>query len=330
MRAVGASKFGKGDSVLEPHRPLAPGQTPRDALITCLDAASERRRLSVPGHIPRAVRTKRRELTSPLEAAEREPDVERSATIVRMADLLREHVHPSAYHDRRSHESPYDAAVGVKFNHSDRSEACYTGHVHDGAQNLRCYVDAAGDVHAKCFSESCRGRPAVRLGRLRAESDVWAAEAARVDVRYLCVEGEGACPELAAAVERWLTDEAQSAGRVLSVRSPMGSGKSTLLDAIMRRLIALDPGVTVLMVTYRQSLAMEHVRKLRAHGFVSYLDYTTEADRRTLADRVACPRVICQLESLSRLSDVRMLPKFDVVVADETESMLRHFASPTV
>lgn len=323
MRAIGASKFGKGGYVLEPHRPLAAGQAPRDALITCLGAASERRRLNVPGYIPRAVRTRHRELTSPHEAAEQEPGVERSAMIVRMLDLLRERVHPSAYHDRRSQESPYDAAVGVKFNHLDRSEACYTGHVHDGSQNLRCHVDAVGDVYAKCFSESCRGRPAYRLGRLKAESDMWAADAIRVDVRYLCVDE---CQPLGAVLERWLSGDV----RALSVRSPMGSGKSTMLDAIVRRLVEADPGVTVLMVTYRQSLAMEHVRKLRAHGFVSYLDYTSDADRRSLADRVACPRVICQLESLPRLSDVRMLPRFDVVVIDESESMLRHFASPTV
>jgi hypothetical protein len=138
MRAVGACKFGKsGESALVPVRELLPGQPASDALITCLNDAGNVRLLVVPGHIPRAVRTRGRELRTPAEAAELEPDEERSMIVVRMLDLLREELHPTAYHDRRSAEAPRDPAVGIKFNYRDRSEACYTGHVHEGAQNLR-------------------------------------------------------------------------------------------------------------------------------------------------------------------------------------------------
>ena len=37
-----------------------------------------------------------------------------------------------------------------------------------------------------------------------------------------------------------------------------------------------------------------------------------------------------QVESLWRLIGVHMLPRFDVLIMDESESLLRHFASPTV
>ena len=322
MRAIGASKFGAdAGTALVPRRPLAPWQSPSDALITCFGGGGTVEPLDVPMRVPRVVRVRRRELVSPLEAVERDEDDERSAIVVRMLDLLRERLHPSAYHDRREAADPKDPAVGIKFNHSDRREACYSGRVHDGVQNLRCYVDAGGCVHAKCMSEHCQSQAPLRLGPMKSEADVWRSEAILVDVPYLSLADPSS--PTAAAAERWLSGSC----RAFSVRSPMGTGKSTMLDELFGRL---PPAATILMVTYRQSLAMEHVRKLRRHGFVSYLDFRTEGEREALADRRRCPRVICQVESLWRLSGVRTIPMFDVVVMDESESLLRHFASPTV
>ena len=65
---------------------------------------------------------------------------------------------------------------------------------------------------------------------------------------------------------------------------------------------------------------------MMGHGFVSYLDVDRAAD---LSDRRAYPRVICHIESLHRLGEVE-LPQFDLVILDEVESVLRHWASPTV
>jgi hypothetical protein len=322
MRAVGASKFGKPGSALVPFRPRPGGEL--DSLITCLDDAPDGPRLlAVPGHIPRSIRTNRvHALATPTEAAQLDPDDERTMIISRMLDLLRERVHPSAFHDRRGTEGPRDPSVGIKFNHGDRSEPCYTGVVHDGGQNLRCWIDSAGDVYAKCFSASCNTKPPHRIGRLKADCDAWRADAILVNSRFLDVDEEG---PLNAALDRWL------AGRThgLSVRSPMGSGKSKMLDAVLARL---PESATVLVATYRQTLAFEHTRKLRGHGFVSYLDYLgARRSVRDLADRSKTPRVICQIESLWRLGAAPSIAaRFDVVVLDESESVLRHFASPTV
>jgi hypothetical protein len=341
MRAVGASKFDKPGSVLALVRPLTPAQSSTDALITCLDPPDARRQLDVPGQVPVAVVAKRRELRTPREAAELSPGSERTLIVTRMLDLLHERLHPSAYHDRRSSEAPRDPLLGVKFNYRDRrGEPCYTGVVHDGKQNMRCYVDAMDRVHVKCFSPSCNDRPAHLLGPLRVESDAWLTGAVRIHQRYLesCADayadadadadaGADADAEphpprspFRASVERWLAGGTQA----LSLRSCMGSGKTTVLDSILGRL---GGGVTALVVTYRQSLALELKRKLAAHGFVSYGDVTP---RDSLSDRVRYPRVICQVESLHWLSGVRTVPRFDLVVVDEVESLLRHFTSPTV
>lgn len=373
MRAIGATKFGKPGSPLVPFtRPdVAPITSSRQALITCLDAEDRRSVIDVPQHIPRVVREERRALLTPREAAVRDDHTEYAEVVTRMLDLLHEGLHPSAYHDR-SHgaDAPFDPSHGVKFNFTNRSEPCYTSHVHDGTNNLRCWVDAAGDVHAKCFSARCADAPSRRLGPLRVESDAYLSGAVRVDMDYMVYDAAAARqpaeprpaqpPEVddgvatfSRAVERWLRGEA----RVLSVRSPMGTGKSTFLDALLTTLSADKPGLTALVVTYRQSLASEHARKLGAHGFVSYLKVSmhyeleilpprgrgrpTKAELAKikkemtrgdpLADRVAYPRVICQIESLRRVAiDPFAIPEFDLVVLDEVESVLRHYASPTV
>ena len=194
-------------------------------------------------------------------------------------------------------------------------------------------------MHAKCFSEHCSDRPAFRLGRLHEESDAYMTDAIRVNLRHL--ERRTVPPEtldrpgdLSAApldafnvaVQRWLRQDA----RVLSLKSPMGSGKSTLLDALLLDLAPLASSEDILVVTYRQSLASEHIRKLRSHGFELYSDVEP---RTALADRAEHPRVICQIESLHWLvgsTGNQRTPKFDLVILDESESLLRHLTSPTV
>lgn len=342
MRCIGASKYGKA-SVLEPYRPYGPGGSsrPKDALITNVPHHDMSVQLiEVPTHIPRVLRTERRTLRKPEEAAEQDAPQAQATVITRMLDLLRCHLHPSAYHDRgHGAEDAKDPLRGVKFGYTDRQEPCYTGHVHSGTQNLRCWVDAGGTVMAKCFSSACVSRAAHRLGRVTEESDAFVAGAIRVDLPYMQrvpvpaallddprdMYGDDSAA-FNVAVQKWLRGDV----RVLSLRSPMGTGKSTFIDAL---LTELPPETTVLTITYRQSLAAEHERKMRDHGFVSYLKVGrgTDAGSADLADREAYPRVICQIESLRRLgSDLFQIPLFDVIILDEVESVLRHWASPTV
>eukprot|EP00798_Chlamydomonas_sp_ICE-L_P008337 gene8337-biopygen13470 len=155
--------------------------------------------------------------------------------------------------------------------------------------------------------------------------DISAADADRVKSRYIDID---ACLEMKQAVDVWLDTERKDVN-TLSVRSPMGSGKSTMLDALLERVGA---DKTVLVVTYRQSLALEHKRKLARKGFVSYLD--ADVTPQDLRQRDKTPRFICQIESLHKLAKhtcMRYLTSgFDIVVLDEVESLLRHFMSPTV
>eukprot|EP00798_Chlamydomonas_sp_ICE-L_P027792 gene27792-biopygen5201 len=191
---------------------------------------------------------------------------------------------------------------------------------------MRCFVDTAGNCIVKCFSATCDNHAPACIGRLAEPAgDEWDAGAVHVKSRYIDID---ACLEMKQAVDVWLDPE-QKDVNMLSVRSPMGSGKSTMLDALLERV---GEDKTVLVVTYRQSLALEHKRKLARKGFVSYLD--TDVTPQDLRRRDKTPRVICQIESLHRLAKhtcMRYLTSgFDIVVLDEVESLLRHFMSPTV
>jgi hypothetical protein len=133
-------------------------------------------------------------------------------------------------------------------------------------------------------------------------------------------------PALERVLLDWLGEKnAAAAPPCVSIRSPMGTGKTTLLDNVMRRL---GPEATALVITYRQTLALEQTGKLKTHGFVSYLDVPHD---KQLHRRAKYPRVICQLESMHRLVALTGEHEaFDLVIVDESESVLRHINSPTV
>lgn len=156
-------------------------------------------------------------------------------------------------------DDPRNPAKGVSFGYDDRAEPCYTKHVHRfGPCALRCHVDAARDVYAKCSAEECAAAPAFRLGRMCVESDACLSGAIRVDVPFIGARAASDGSPFADAVRRWMDGTAE----VLSIKSPMGTGKSTFLDGLLADVFAAQPGTTVLVVTYRQSLAAEHSRKV--------------------------------------------------------------------
>jgi hypothetical protein len=113
----------------------------------------------------------------------------------------------------------------------------------------------------------------------------------------------------------------------------MDTGKSTLV----KQMFAEEPAPkTILLVTYRQTQAAD------AHGknpdFDHYVDLKGMPDQLNeegilvapLADRVHFSKVIVQLDSLQGLlADSRVVQSFDLVVLDESESILFHLSADT-
>jgi hypothetical protein len=350
MRVCGASKYGK-TSVLRPlsaeELTAEPPLAPDDSLITALDPEHLRTILVVPENVPLIVRRAKRPPRICREIMEDGDAPPTSLVCGRMLELLQEHLHPTAFRER-PHASE-DVRAAVRFSYRNRSEACYTGVVHGPSMNLSCFLDDAGDIHAKCFSPLCAHAPPARLGRLHPEPERHLSSSVLINTPFLSPAPDDPDPHVAsqdpaldAVLRSWIAGDPSipkgpkgpKGPKTVSIRSPMGSGKTTLLDRLLLLLTKQAPPdkpPRVLVLTYRQTLAYEQVRKLASHGFVSYLDVDHDAP---FHSRKRYPRVICQIESLRRVAGPSGLyglgATFDLVVIDEIESVLRHFCSPTV
>eukprot|EP00798_Chlamydomonas_sp_ICE-L_P005668 gene5668-biopygen609 len=92
--------------------------------------------------------------------------------------------------------------------------------IHYGEQNMRCFVDTAGNCIVKCFSATCDNHAPACIGRLAEPGgDSWDAGALHVNSRYIDID---ACLEMKQAVDVWLDPERKDVN-TLSVRSPMGN-----------------------------------------------------------------------------------------------------------
>lgn len=328
MRMVGSSKATKRDSVL---KLVNPDAALSDSIITWLDPVQEV--IEVPGRVPLLLRMKKK-LACPRDISYTKPHLTEDYTKTRMLELLAEKVHPTAFWDpTHGQEDAKDPALGVKFNYHDRSERCFTGCVHDGSQNLACWVDDREDIYARCFSDHCCHQ-SINLGHLYDDPEHHLAMAVRIEMRYLEASKPDADGQMTMhdslrrndsskkfdhTLERWLKRDFH----VLNLKSPMDTGKTTLIEGLLRRSFE---GKSVLMVTYRRTLSQSLASRFGDLGFVSYMDVNPEV----LSDRQAYPRVICQMDSLPYLSSFDgELPVYDLIILDEVESLLCHFSAST-
>ena len=125
---------------------------------------------------------------------------------------------------------------------------------------------------------------------------------------------------LNAAIDEFMAGEFGA----LNFKSAMGTGKSVLLAKLLQEM----KPKRVLALTSRVTIAQELRAKLCGEGFVSYLEVPTDVQP-NLDDEEAFPRVICQLDSIRRLSPT-LLRTFDLVILDELCSLLLHFSAPTL
>lgn len=218
MRLLGSSKYEKSHSVLRLRNPDL--HLPEHATITWLADPAERTVIKVPAHIPRILKRKApREIKDPRDMSYRPPEEHLEFVERRMLDLLQASVHPSAYRDRgHGEEDAYDPKGGMRFNYTDRSELCWNGRLHEGVQNMRCWVDTeTEDVWVACYSAFCK--KTLCLGPLYEDPKLHLAGAVEVNMQYL---DPAADPGFARMVDQW----ANGVYSVLNLRSPMGTGKT--------------------------------------------------------------------------------------------------------
>jgi len=108
----------------------------------------------------------------------------------------------------------------------------------------------------------------------------------------------------------WTSDN-----EILSVKSPYDTGKTQFIKSVLDKY---NP-TKVLFVSYRITLAYDIEGAFYDYNFKNYKDGEFNANR-----------LINQTESLMKLLKGReTVPKYDLIVIDEIESVLRQFNSPT-
>lgn len=100
--------------------------------------------------------------------------------------------------------------------------------------------------------------------------------------------------------------------KFLNFISPYGTGKTKLLIKLFEDY-DMDE-ISILMITYRRTLAMEQQRVFYQFGFKNYLDGVYDADKQ-----------IIQLDSIDKIKG-----KYDMIIIDEIESVLAHLTGGTI
>lgn len=314
FRMFASSKYTKPYSILEPYEDYVDGLSAENFIVSHIERHHET--IKVPATAStRALKQRLPESRPPRICSTGDE------TVKRMLILLKS-VHPSAYHDpSHGHEDAYDMLRGVKFNYQDRHEKCYTGHLHEGTNNLACWVDEGGNIWCRCFSDKCKGQ-LKRLGELfvddRAE---YLKDAIFMNSPFVTTKSGLPVKSLRSLITAWL--ECKFKG--LCLKSITGSGKTTLIEYLMNLPEFADE--PVLYLTYRQTLAFNVSGGRLGDTFDNYLDLTNAQ----LADRKQYKKPVCQLDSINKLTrDPASIPKFTLVIIDESEKLFEHLSASTL
>ena len=189
--------------------------------------------------------------------------------------------------------------------------ACaHGGCSHDGGSCFIVHMDAHSprQLAYLCFGGkgACQKRGFKLIGHAPAAPHRWASEAHAVVDAIMSPEGRPSIPDIVLPPGK----------STLLKHAPTGTGKTTKAARDVAAIIAAAPSTSVLVIAPLVNLVKSHYQKhfTAGAGFTCYLD---AANHDIMADRV----VVC-INSLLRVQR----RKFDVVVVDEPNYMLRALA----
>jgi len=213
---------------------------------------------------------------------------------------VKKHI-PSAYY-----VSCNDGIVKFGYNHSTCK--CFFGECHD-RENLYCYVHN-NIIFGRCYSAKCKDKK-LELGRIVETEDFNNCEKYHFNTQYLLKD------------KRFETtlNNALNHRKFIGIKSSYGTGKTYAINHILQQLN--KKAKRVLFLCHRQLFSLDIKR--RFPEFVSYLDIKDNTEL------INTDKLIISPESLHRLySSESKIKGYDLIILDESESVLNQFLSPTV
>ncbi len=235
------------------------------------------------------------------------------AIITRIYELLQS-VHPTAKFTNKTEDNR-----GWRFSYTDRTEPCYTGHIHDKNGFSVFIKPNNGEIYMYCYSTKC-GK-LFKIGNLHSDKK-WRYEAITIDQQYLEYINDiklRLVPENY-TLTGFINDFIKNGGCYV-INSKMGTGKTQLLKIIIN-LYFKDK--RILYLSHRQTFTHNIYGAFESLGFHSYLDENQNILH-------TYDKIIIQIDSLPKLlyGDGN-LQHFDFIIMDEIESLLSHLSSPTL
>lgn len=213
--------------------------------------------------------------------------------------ILKSNYHEDTYYTKSVEK--HDGIIFYSFNYTNRNKKCFTGFTHDNI-GFYCWVDSCANIILKCFSQKCSGCKKI-IGNLNKTNS---------ELKALVVESDYLNKS------QQVNELLKTFEKVLLIKSQMGTGKTELVCDYIDKFTPQR----ILWISTRQTYSHNINERLSKYGFVNYLD-----DKENWIYK---PKVIVQLESLTKLEKAFKIRSYDLVVLDEIESILYHFDSDTI
>lgn len=231
----------------------------------------------------------------------------------RIYELL-QYIHPTAHYTGKSGE-------GWRFEYTDKTELCYTGHTHKRNGFIVYIKPTNGFIYMYCYSTKC-GR-LYKLGHLYYDYS-WKIEGTHVNTQFLEYKQDIKIDNLfdqedykfTGLINKFVDD----AGCYI-IKSGMGTGKTQFLKKLIESKFASK---RIIYLSHRQTFTSNIYGTFKELGFHNYM---VKTDRLFEYDKI-----IIQIDSLTHLlkEEDNTIKSFDFVIIDEIESILNHLSSPTL
>jgi hypothetical protein len=200
------------------------------------------------------------------------------------------------------------------FKYNNDVDKCPYGHKHD-RQNIFTFVhEETHKIYIGCYSEKCKKNKKKCIGDIYDTSffDIKNKNVFTFDNVYIS-EHKGAMKH----VKKFINSDV----KVLCVKSKYGTGKTELIKNILRK----GKFKTLLWISHRQLYAYDIMRKFKKEFNIEcYLENDKCIE---IHDK---PRIIISPESMFKIYSNDKFLKYDLVIIDESESVISQFHSTTI